>query len=96
MNWNFSSKQKIYLILYKIIHFIQKKELSNQTKLFFLKYRIGNDLRPNSVVEFTRLTEWKHPWGVFPREDGSCCKDNRYKNITSYKKRALISQNSFS
>ena len=36
MNWNFSSKQKIYLILHKIIHFIQKKELSNQTKLFFL------------------------------------------------------------
>ena len=23
-------------------------------------------MRPNSVVEFTRLTEWKHPWGVFP------------------------------
>ena len=48
----------------RLVKEYSKRDLEINLSLFLGKYRFGNDLRPNSVVELARLTEWKHPWGV--------------------------------
>ena len=62
MNWNFSSKQKIYLILYKIIHFIQlSKKNKAHSSLAFDEDYLNDKTTKEKLFDLTNQNEEKIP-----------------------------------